>query len=284
MATILSQARSAVEDAFPKKPTPEQLKVSAPMREAQRKKMIDILDYLSKEEVKNQYTDVGGSDLYKKTIAWLKDEIAWWNANIELTPEAVEKRTQMEKEYLTTVEKTFSELLVASRDKNAQVAQDKKKQQEATLNRSWTDDVSDAVQIALAWSLALFWILLGIRLGGLMANDLLYKPVAYRALAFGYSFLFLPILLPYWLYREVKHWFWPDIEAPHFESIFPVVPYDPAEPLTLEKRLYGYPDTPELKAWLAKKQQEEEQSWLSVLGTTILQTLMAEREEENKKA
>ena len=75
-----------------------------------------------------------------------------------------------------------------------------------------------------------------------------------------------------------------DADAPHFESIFPVVPYNPAEPLSLEKRLYGYPDTPALNAWIGKKQHDEKESWLSVLGGNLLQTLMQEREEQQKKA
>jgi hypothetical protein len=287
MAAILSQLRSTVEDSFPAKPTPEQLKESAPLREAQRKKISDMLDHISNPQNEQYYKNfTGGIEFWNRGKSYLKDELAWWNANVELTPDAVKKRTQQEKEKIEEFDKEWNTIV-----EKGKVVQDKEKaakQQkiQETLSRGWLDDVNDAIQIALRSALGLFWILLGIRLGGLLANDLLYKPIPYRALAFVYSFFFLPILLPYWLYREIKHMFFgaSDLDAPHFESIFPVVPYDPSEPLTLEKRLYGYPDTPALNAWIAKKKQNEQQSWLDVLGGNLLQTLMQQREEEQKKA
>ena len=299
MSAILSQIRSSVEDSFPAKPTPEQLKESAPLREAQRKVISAMYDHVPKEiigfkkqisENKDNIKIVDGLnksiEIYNKILTYCKDELAWWNANIELTPEAVKKRTQQEKE---KVEEFVKEEQGETAKNDAAKQEDKEAKQkkiQETLSRGWLDDLSEALQIALKSALTIFWILLGIRLGGLVANDLLYKPIAYRALAFIYSFIFLPLLLPYWIYREIKHMFFgsADADAPHFESIFPVVPYNPAEPLSLEKRLYGYPDTPALNAWIGKKQHDEKESWLSVLGGNLLQTLMQEREEQQKKA
>jgi hypothetical protein len=298
MSAILSQIRSSVEDSFPAKPTPEQLKESAPMREAQRKDISDIYDRMQKliivykEQISKQkdIKIVEGLnrllELYNKVVTYAKDELAWWNANIELTPEAVKKRTQQEKERLEEFYTEFNGETVKNDAAKQEGKEAKQKKIQETLSRGWLDDLSEALQVALKSALTIFWILLGIRLGGLVANDLLYKPIAYRALAFIYSFIFLPLLLPYWIYREIKHMFFgsADADAPHFESIFPVVPYNPAEPLSLEKRLYGYPDTPALNAWIGKKQHDEKESWLSVLGGNLLQTLMQEREEQQKKA
>ena len=298
MSAILSQIRSSVEDSFPAKPTPEQLKESAPLREAQRKIISDIYDNVQNaiisykkqiSEKKDNIEIVDGLnkliEFYNRLSTYCKDELAWWNANIELTPEAVKKRGIQEQEKIDEFEKE-ARTTTAKNDAAKQEAKEaKQKKIQETLNRSWVDDLSEALQIALQSALTIFWILLGIRLGGLVANDLLYKPIAYRALAFIYSFVFLPLLLPYWIYREIKHMFFgsADADAPHFESIFPVVPYNPAEPLSLEKRLYGYPDTPTLNGWIAKKQHDEKESWLSVLGGNLLQTLMQEREEQHKK-
>jgi len=298
MSAILSQIRSSVEDSFPAKPTPEQLKESAPMREAQRKDISDIYDRMQKQIIvyKEQISKqkdikiVEGlnrlHELCNKVLTYVKDELAWWNANIELTPEAVKKRTQQEKERLEEFNKEFNGETVKNDAAKQEDKEAKQKKIQETLKKGWLDDLSEALQVALKSALTIFWILLGIRLGGLVANDLLYKPIAYRALAFIYSFIFLPLLLPYWIYREIKHMFFgsADADAPHFESIFPVVPYNPAEPLSLEKRLYGYPDTPALNAWIGKKQHDEKESWLSVLGGNLLQTLMQEREEQQKKA
>ena len=282
MAAILSQVRSTVEDSFPAKPTPEQLKESAPQREAQRQAISDLNDTLSDRKTISYYTDLSGQSLLTQFQSYIKNELAWWNANVELTPEGVKKRTTQEKEQIDSYEKQTALLEKESKENKKNQQEQKQQQIQETLTRGWLDDVNDAIKIAVGSSLIIFWILLGIRLGGLLANDLLYKPIPYRALAFAYSFIFLPILIPYWLYREIKHLFFKsnDSNAPHFESIFPVVPYDPAEPLTLEKRLYGYANTPALNSWIAKKQQEEQQSWLDVLGGNLLQTLIAQREEE----
>lgn len=287
MAAILSQVRSTVEDSFPAKPTPEQLNVSAPMREAQRKKISDMYDHISNPENESLYKNLNrGIEFLNRFKSYLKDELAWWNANIELTPEAVKKRSQQEKERIDEFMKEYASLSSQASAKQQEEKAAKQKKIQETLTRGWIDDVSDAVKIALGSALVIFWVLLGIRLGGLVANDLLYKPIAYRALAFIYSFLFLPILLPYWVYREISYLFFKGAytNAPHFESIFPVVPYDPSEPLTLEKRLYGYPNTPALKAWIVQKQQEEQQSWLSVLGGGLLNRLYADRTAEQQKA
>lgn len=299
MSAILSQIRSSVEDSFPAKPTPEQLKESAPLREAQRKKISDIYDELQnviilyKKQLSENKDNINiveslnrSIKFYNRIITYTKDELAWWNANIELTPEAVKKRTQQEKEKMEEFGKEERGESVKNNEKKQEEKIEVQKKVQETLSRGWLDDLSEALQVALQSALKISWILLGIRLGGLVANDLLYKPIAYRALAFIYSFVFLPVLLPYWIYREIKHMFFgsADADAPHFESIFPVVPYNPAEPLSLEKRLYGYPDTPALNAWIAKKQQGEKESWLSVLGGNLLQTLMQEREEQQKKA
>ena len=284
MAAILSQIRSYVEDSFPAKPTPEQLKESVPLREAQRKISSDTYDRFLKKEGEFKVS-TASIDFWNRIVAYLKGELAWWNANVELTPESVKKRTQQEKEKLEQFDKEWDGILLLTKAAEQKEKEAKQKKVQETLSRGWLDDLGEALQIALKSAIIIFWILLGIRLGGLVANDLLYKPIAYRALAFMYSFIFAPILLPYWIYREIKHMFFgsADADAPHFESIFPVVPYDPAEPLSLEKRLYGYPDTPALKSWIAKKQHDEKDSWLSVLGGNLLQSLIQEREEQQKK-
>ena len=62
MSAILSQIRSSVEDSFPAKPTPEQLKESAPLREAQRKAISDMYDYNQKVII-----------IFKKQISENKD-------------------------------------------------------------------------------------------------------------------------------------------------------------------------------------------------------------------
>ena len=122
---------------------------------------------------------------------------------------------------------------------------------------TWADDIYSAFITALQIVGIILYICVAVRIAAFVANDLLYKPVPYRALGFIYAFIFAPILIPYYIYREFAHWIWPTMEAPHFESIFPVNPYDPSEPITFNKRVFGYADTPEIRSWIQKMQEQE---------------------------
>jgi hypothetical protein len=63
----------------------------------------------------------------------------------------------------------------------AQQAQNQELQQQ--LNRSWLSDLSDAFKTTMKFFFTLVYIALALRLGGLVANDFLYKPVPYRVIS-----------------------------------------------------------------------------------------------------
>jgi hypothetical protein len=296
---------------LPPKPTPEEIAKAAPLREVARKEVLQTVSSLKDSEA--QWKKAGFTDSDLKPIqpiqSWAETELAWWNANLELTPTQVkvrqtafqEARPVKEKEVVNTFRIALSkkpvdqaqklinsvnipgkqELQSAINERRKQGADKEKKEQEAINKRTWWDDVKEATSYALRWTLVVVWIVLAFRFAGFAANDLLYKPLPYRVLSFIYTFIFAPVFTPYYMYREIMHWFFPsDDYKPHFESIFPVVPYDPSAPLTLDKRLYGYADTPAIREWMKKKQDEEKESWLEKLKSTVMADLIQKREEE----
>lgn len=297
---------------LPTKPAPEEIQKAAPLRQAGRQKVLDTLNIFNKNE--KAYKDAGLTDSDLKPLkSYLESELAWWNANLELTTLQVQTRQTSFQETLPVkqaqVGQSFQTLLQSKspqeaqkllntfpkdsgfvvsdklqqdiRQKQESVTLDQQKQQEKLENRTALDDIYDALKYALLTCLIISYICVALRFAGFAANDLLYKSLPYRALAFVYTFLFTPILGFYYVYREIMAWFYPSDEyKPHFESLFPVVPYDPSEPLTFAKRLYGYADTPALRSWMLKKQEEERQSWLQALQGSVLSDLIQAKEKE----
>ena len=238
---------------------------------------------------------------------FLETELAWWNANLELTTQQVNTRKTSYIEQLQPFNKDLTAALKTAMaalppEKSAKILAtlkgDKKEEEgfgdlptkakdidltgattsidlsaieksvpsppsndltESTADKTkpttWEDDISSALKIALKTVGIILYICIALRIAAFVANDLLYKLLPYRALAFIYAFIFAPFLAPYYLYREFAHRIWPGVEPPHFESLFPMTPYDPSEPITLDKRIYGYADTPELRAWINKQKE-----------------------------
>ena len=137
----------------------------------------------------------------------------------------------------------------------------------------------DGLSKGLMYGFIIVYLAFAIRFAAFSANDLLYKPLMYRVIAFIYSMIFFPIMFPYYIYREIVHWIWPSVDAPIIESIFPIIPYDPAEPLTIEKRIYKYPDSVGINTWIANMRQQEITNHLKKLEntSTILQGLIASK-------
>lgn len=296
---------------LPPKPTPEEIAKAAPLREAARKEVVTLLTTLTSQEPEWKKAGFTDSDLreVKPIQSWLESEVAWWNANVELSPTQVKTRQTIFQEARPTKEKQLVDSLMTAlskkpvdqaqkilnatnlpgkqelqkviNEKRKQGAEQEKKKEEEIANRTWWDDVKEATSYALGSTLLIVWLVLAFRFAGFAANDLLYKPLAYRVLSFAYTFIFAPAFAPYYIYREIMNWFYPsDDYKPHFESIFPVVPYDPTEPLTFDKRIYGYADTPAIRAWIQKKKDEEKSSWLDKLKSTVMADLIEKREQE----
>lgn len=293
---------------LPTKPSADEVAEAAPLRAKVRSAVLERKDIFDKELP--TYYDTGLSYWQIRPMkTFLETELAWWNANIELTTQQVNTRKTSYIEQLQPLNKDLTAALKTALaalppEKSAKILATLKadnKEEEgfgdlptkpkdidltgatksidlAAIEKSvippkdisgsptptqpttLADDVSSALKLALKIVGIILYICIALRIAAFVANDLLYKLLPYRALAFIYAFIFAPFLAPYYLYREFAHRVWPGVEPTHFESLFPMTPYDPSEPITFDKRIYGYADTPEIRAWIHKMQAKELES------------------------
>lgn len=163
-----------------------------------------------------------------------------------------------------------------SEDKKIQLDNEKLKKD---LDRTVYEDAHDAFKNALAWAGRILYICIALRVASFAANGIFYKPLQYRILIFIYAFIFAPLLLPYYIYREIVTLIWPSTELPLFLSFFPVTPYEANSPMTFQHRMFGYPDIPEVPAWSEKNRQAEFQATENFIkGSTVLQELVKAKE------
>lgn len=234
------------------------------MTEAEKAKAQQELDFFKKPE-------------FLAYINSFKTELVWWNNNIEVSPRVVKDRTTQFDEIaaakraaLDNARASMGETKFAKKEKEAA------EKKAADLKRTAYDDVLDSLG---AIGQAMFWILyvlIGLRCASFAASELLYKPLPYRLLVFVYTFLFVPIFGPYYLWVIIKSMIW-KTPAPMYEGFFPITPYDPSEPLNLNRRLFGYADTPQIREWMTAQQQKETaERDAAVVSKSIKQEIIAE--------
>ena len=197
---------------------------------------------------------------YLDYFNFLKREIVWWDNNLELSPREVTTRdTQYDEKIeqkLTTVQNTRNAINSSASSAAAAQTQEERESVEVAANRTLYDDLGDSITImgkVLFW---LIYILVGLRCASFAANEIMYKPLPYRILVFFYTFLFVPVFGPYYLWVMIKRFFW-KTPSPMYEGFFPMNPYDPSQPLTINRRLFGYANTPELRKWMDDQRQKE---------------------------
>jgi hypothetical protein len=292
---------SGVTTMFGKQPTDEEIKAALPLRTAARQTVADALQReqgsekhvkkniskawpsLSPKEREERQTmlDMYKLPEYKDFINFLKTELVWWNTNIKLSTLDVNTRSVNFNENFKLKQDIFRKANDQSRDSSKQQqsaaddAQNKAKQ--AILNRSVKDDIWDSFIISLQWIGIIIYILLALRFASFAANANLYKPLPYRFLAFIYTFIFAPIVAPYYLWREIKALIWPGIVAqPLYESFFPIIPYNPTEELTMNRRLYGYADTEGLRSWIQRQIAKDLEGKEKAISTDIFADVILE--------
>jgi len=244
------------------------------------KKMLEERDAKTKKMFEDTMNFINKNPAYLDLLNYLKQELVWWNNNVELSPREVTTRDlQYDETFKKKKEATdkASQNLSDTTKQQTKVAEEKQKAaNDAIRNRTLLDDIADSFTIMLKSSVLILYILVGIRCGSFAANDLLYKPAPYRIIAFIYTFIFCPIFAPYYLWKVIKHYIW-GTPLPLFEGLLPLNAYDPSEPLTISKRLLGYADTPLLKEWIQVKQDEETKARdVAVISKGIKQKIIQE--------
>jgi hypothetical protein len=308
----LNPADVRVDESLPKYSAPysftskppvsdEDVAEGKPLRIAARKKPLDALkgEINSQKNIKNSVKSRWNSmtepqrqaaqrelNLFKEPeyldfFNFLKTEIVWWDNNLELSPREVTTRdTQYDEKFaqkITIIQNTRNATRNSESAAAAAQTQAQKDAEQAAVNRTIYDDFSDSMTIIGKVIFWLIYILVGIRCASFAVNEIMYKPLPYRVLVFFYTFLFTPIFGPYYLWIIIKRLIW-KTPSPMYEGLFPMNPYDPSEPLTLNNRLFGYANTPELRKWMDDQRQKETMTRdAAVVSKNIKQEIITER-------
>lgn len=136
----------------------------------------------------------------------------------------------------------------------------------------------------LPWIKFAFFLFVAFRLASITANELLYKHISYRILAFVYIFYYvlysstfsIPIIL-YYLYKEYSRFlFHGTMDYPIYYSAFPMQRVVSMDNPPVYDKWYQYPHTAD--QWIKRKQEDVNESMLlAVQGTKdILRSLMTQ--------
>jgi len=303
----LNPADMVVDDSLPKpsnilglldkKATDEEVTAGKPLRLAARKKVANTFDAMvteqrsfksgledkwesldDKEKSKEQKVlDIYKSLPYLDLFNYVKGELVWWDNNIELSPRQVNRRDINYDETLEKKQKALNLLITKVQNSGHEIsAEEEEKRREKLRNATIYDDISDSFSKLGQILFWLVYIIVGLRCASFAVNENLHKGVEYRILIFIYTFLFVPVFGPYYLWKGIQNYIW-NTPLPPYEGFFPLYPYDKSEPLTLNRRLYGYIDSPELQARIATKLKEElEAKDAAVLSKGLRQQIIAE--------
>ena len=279
----LNPADVAIDESMPKYPfsftskpvlSDQEVAAGKPLRLAARKKVQDNLNSLSNEEkiiktnVKNYWEEADDNQRkdflkrvqhfntqeFKSLITFLKTELVWWDNNVEVSTRQVNARD-------IKYDETFPKLMEAVRnykpeDPDTSISDEEEKRLEKLRTATIYDDITDSLSTMAKISFFLVYIIVGLRCASFAVNENLHKGIMYRILIFIYTFLFVPIFGPYYLWKGIKSYIW-NTPLPPYEGFFPLYPYDKSEPLTLNRRLYGYVDSPQLQARIEKQKNDE---------------------------
>ena len=273
----------------------EEVAAGKPLRLAARKKVSDEYNKLIKHEkdekkyIKQSWSketderrklfqyvlDSKNSKANKTLMAYLKTELVWWDNNIELSPRQVNER---DIKYDETLKKLTEEVRNYTPEApDTSISDEEEKRREKLRNATIYDDIGDALITLVTWVFFLVYIIVGIRCASFAVNDNLHKGVLYRILIFIYTFIFTPIFAPYYLWKNIENYIW-NTPLPPYEGFFPLYPYDKSDPLTLNRRLYGYLDSPDLQARINTiLKQELDAKDAAVLSKGLRQQIIEEK-------
>jgi hypothetical protein len=283
---------------LPKPLTDKEVKDGSKKRDAFRKQIVKDDDFMKANL--NTFKKIGSSTLSSasKYQKFIQKELAWVNANPELSVRQVEARqkvyvetsenlvktivkdTQNDLSKLDIKDQTFlSENYPFTSFRKNLINQVNERKSESEKNKTDSNKeieekpVSSAFKSALKWAVLIFFILVGLRIASFCSNAYLHKAVMFRIVAFIYGFLFSPLLFPYYTIREIYARITGDESSlPRSEGFIPLVPYPPEEQ-SIFNSLFGYADTPMLQAYIKCKQDIHKCQVDTVISKTTLDLL-----------
>lgn len=247
------------------KPTEQELQLGSIQRKALRDQVLSDKKLL--DEATPIFTQLRILPQSQAARQIVEKELAWLNANIEVTAQQIQTRkTSYTEQLQDAIEKIgdaavqnipsinkdaketiinrfpysqYKSRLTKAGNLEVEKAQEEQKQKEEEIrNRSTTDIVWDGMISAFKWALLAFFILLSLRAAGFNANANLWRPLSFRVLNFFYTFLFGIIWVPYYLIWDFKVLIDSILKVapekatkpPIWYSLFPMTPFTPSPP------------------------------------------------------
>jgi hypothetical protein len=223
--------------------------------EHERKMFIKRVWETAKDDQKREFLDMMSNyslPEYKALIDYIKGERAWWKSDYSKGLAKFTLQTVLAdfNDELSDKTKKYHKALDENKIKN----EEKKKKKEAFVDwgnmdaeeaniqdeakrapidpfkRTVWDDVNESWLIIGGFLGSLIWIILGLRFGSSIANEYFYLNAGYKVLMFVYTFIFTPALIPYFIYRTLRTFFFPVAYPPiTFRCFLPLVPIQEGE-------------------------------------------------------
>jgi len=254
--------------------TDEQVAAGKPLRLAAKKKVSDKLDNVINEKkrlikhIKDLWDTLFDNDRrkflkslsiyntteYYELFNYLKSEVVWWDNNLELSVREINTHDlRFDETFATKVKEFVAAMERINAGTNKSPAQkEEEDRREKLRNATLYDDITESLTTVAKSFLLIVYILVGLRCASFAVNENLHLGLEYRILIFIYTFIFTPIFGPYYLWKGIENYIWSTPLTP-YEGFFPLYPYDKSDPLTLNRRLYGYLDSPEFQARIQLK-------------------------------
>lgn len=317
-----------MDKVIPAKPTEQELQLGAVQRKAFRDQVMSDKKLLDDAQpLFTQLRILPQSNAAKQIV---EKQLAWLNANIEVTARQIENQKTPYTEGLQDAITKLGDAAVQnipSTDTNAKqtiinsfpysqyktrltkaanIEIEKKEKErleedEKIRNKSTYDSVKEGFWSAFKWFLLAFFILLSLRAAGFNANANLWRPLSFRILNFWYTFLYGVLWVPYYLIWDTKVLIDRILKVdpekatkpPVWYSLFPMTSFTPSPPqfdpdtgavlppkddFDLNKVLFGYPDTPDVKKWI----QCQCERWESLQSSALKSTVFKDLQEESK--
>ncbi len=287
--------------------TDQEIKEGAPVRKKFREKVIKDQDLITNKNTESIFETLELSKELKEIKTFVEKELAWLNANVEVKAidiqvrqtkydeQLKEKIDAIGKESLEAIKKVPEdkqkeiiknypfpdkkegflnpqELQAVVKEEQAKKQEEQDKKELEQQNRTTVDEIKDAFSIVTKWFLIFLYIGICLRAASLVANDLVWRPVPYRILAFVYSALIGPLVGLYYLFfRDTPtiYAFLPlkmfeievdevktqaDIQKAKDEARAPITFY---KPLSLMDTFFGFEKTTEVLRYI----QEKSDNW-----------------------
>jgi len=107
----------------------------------------------------------------------------------------------------------WDKILPESADEAIKAAEELNPKQDPFKRTLW-DDVNESWFIIGGFLGTLIWLIFGLRFGSSIVNEYYYLKAPYKILMFVYTFIFTPILIPYFIYKTFRTWLFPTSYPP----------------------------------------------------------------------